>query len=615
MAKEKNESGKFSISLSGSKEILTLYVKEEDFKNTPHDGFFCTDCHSDINKLPHNERLEMVKCYSCHDDAQKALNMSVHSPEGENRTLIPSCSTCHGAHKIYPKSNPESPISLRNQPSLCGSCHSDKEKMEKLGIKIENPVKNYSLSNHRIAIEQGKDNAAVCSSCHDYHNILNSKDERSKINRKNVPETCGRCHDEIKKQFINSIHGKSLKSGVAEAPTCTTCHSEHDIEGPERKGSPVSPTLLAEKTCSPCHSSLTLSKKFGIPSDRIETFKGSFHGLSIKLGDTRVANCASCHGVHDILPSSDPRSAVNKTNLVKTCGKCHPGASDVFVQTPVHLSLAVSESKVLKFIKLFYLYIIVLTLGGMFLHNLLDYIRRYVETLRKIKLLETYERMSASERWQHFALFTSFIVLVVTGFALKFPSSLLGLIFKVIPNGFELRGLVHRIAAVVMILTSLYHLFFIIFTKRGRELVVDMIPKVKDVFDVVDQIKYFLGLRTEPPRFDRFSYIEKAEYLSLIWGTIVMVATGLVLWFKTFFLKYLPEWGFPASEMIHFYEAILATFAIIIWHFYSVFTHTKYPPFNITVLTGKMTKDEVEHYHPIYLEKLEKEEYEKKQDS
>jgi formate dehydrogenase gamma subunit len=611
LSKEKNGGGKTSIEFGGGKEQLTLFVKEEDLKKTPHEGFNCIDCHKDIKEVPHKEILEPVKCGDCHDDVIASLKKSIHFGEGDKGRFLPTCSSCHGAHKIYPKSDKDSSIFVDNQPQMCGSCHSDSEKMREFGIKISNPIKDYSKSNHSLAIQKGNTNSAVCSSCHGSHDILPSTSEKSKTNRKNIPETCGKCHKEISDEFLQSIHGKALLKGVAEVPTCTTCHSEHDIEGPERKGSPVSSTLVAEKTCSPCHSSITLSRKFGIKADRVETFKNSFHGLSMKLGDTRVANCASCHGVHNILPGSDPKSTINKDNLKNTCGKCHPGASETFSQTPVHLSVSSGESKILKFIKVFYIYVIILTLGGMFFHNLLDYIRRYIEALKKIKLFETYERMTLTERWQHFALFTSFIILVITGFALKYPDSILGYPFKIVHSGFELRGIIHRIAALVMIIASIYHLCFLIFTKRGRSLISDMIPKVKDVVDVINQIKYFFGLRNEPPHFDRFSYIEKGEYLALIWGTAVMVLTGLILWFKTFFLKFLPDWGFPASEMIHFYEAILATFSIIIWHFYTVFSHTKFPPYNTTVLTGKMTKDELEHHHPLWLEKIEREEFEK----
>jgi cytochrome b subunit of formate dehydrogenase len=607
MAKEKNSGGSLSDLLAGGKEELTLFVKNDDLKGTPHEGFSCADCHSDIKELPHNEKLSKVNCAQCHDDAESALKKGVHSKDGKNKEMVPGCPQCHGAHKILPKSDPDSPVARKNLLNTCGVCHSDAEKMAKLGVYISNPVKNYSKSNHAKAIAAGNDNGAVCSSCHGYHEILASSDPASPISKKNISKTCGKCHGDVQKEYSESIHGVAADHGVAESPTCTNCHSEHDIEGPENEDSTVNPAYVAERTCAPCHSSVTLSKRFGIPTDRIETFKGSFHGLATKYGDTRVANCASCHGVHNIFPSSDPRSSINPVNLKNTCGKCHPNATDAFAKTKVHLSAPASNSKILFWLRYFYIFLIISTIGGMIGHHFLDYLRRYIETVKKLRLVENYVRMDVSERWQHLALITSFFALVITGFALKYPDSVFSYPFKFIPRGNELRGLLHRIAAVVMIAGSFYHLIYLAATKRGRELVIDMIPKLKDVTDVLHQIGYYFGYRREGAQFDRFSYAEKMEYLALIWGTIVMVATGFILWFKTFFTQYMPDWGYPAAEMIHFYEAVLATLSIIIWHLYAVFTHTKYPPFNTTVFTGKMTKDEIEHQHPAWLDKLERE--------
>jgi hypothetical protein len=95
---------------------------------------------------------------------------------------------------------------------------------------------------------------------------------------------------------------------------------------------------VARFTCAQCHDSLRLTREFDLAGRRSETFLDSYHGLAGKLGSKGVANCASCHGVHNILPSSDPRSTVNKANLKATCGKCHPGASENFAKGAVHLA-------------------------------------------------------------------------------------------------------------------------------------------------------------------------------------------------------------------------------------------------------------------------------------
>jgi cytochrome b subunit of formate dehydrogenase len=108
---------------------------------------------------------------------------------------------------------------------------------------------------------------------------------------------------------------------------------------------------------------------------------------------------------------------------------------------------------------------------------------------------------------------------------------------------------------------------------------------------------YHLRLRKDRPIYPRFDYTEKLEYLALIWGTTVMIATGLVLWFPTLVSRYLPSWAFPVSEVIHFYEAWLAFLAILIWHFYFVFFHPEVYPMNTTWLDGKTTTEHAVHKH------------------
>jgi cytochrome b subunit of formate dehydrogenase len=159
-----------------------------------------------------------------------------------------------------------------------------------------------------------------------------------------------------------------------------------------------------------------------------------------------------------------------------------------------------------------------------------------------------------------------------------------------------------------MIGVGVFHIVYLAATRRGRWFVKDILPTLEDLADFRHQMAYYLGWRKEGAKFGRFTYGEKVEYLALIWGTIVMVATGFVLWFKTWFARFLPAWGFPAAEMVHFYEAVLAFTTIIIWHLYAVFSHTESPPYNPTWLTGRMTRRDLEHYHNRQLVEMERRE-------
>ncbi len=588
-----------------AKEGLTLQVTKDALKGSVHEGLSCTDCHTGIQELPHGDKLPPPSC-DCHSDLQAELKEGVHAPSGPASALVPRCADCHGAHQIRGKSDPASSIYPANIPSTCGACHGNTEAMKALGVRQSNPLENFLKSDHWKSIEGGVTRkAATCADCHGAHKVLSATDPKSPVYKTNVPATCGKCHRGIEEKYLESVHGKALEEGHMEAPSCTDCHGEHDIEKASRSTSRVNGANLATVTCGECHSSVRMAKRFSLPQGMVKSYQASFHGLATKYGDTAVANCGSCHGAHDILPSSDPKSSINPKNLQATCGKCHPGAGATFAQTPIHLKVTASDSPVLYWLQRFYIILIILTLGGMALHNLLDYIRHYKETLKKLRPVAVYLRMTKSERIQHVCLLTSFLTLVVTGFALKWPDSVWAFPFQVLPGGFEARGVLHRIAAVVMVADSLYHVAYLLATRRGRRFMRDMIPTLQDVKDLVIQIGFYIGYRDRGARFPRFSYAEKAEYLALVWGTAVMVATGFVLWFKTFFARFLPDWGYSAAEMVHFYEAGLAFGAIVIWHFYAVFSHTEKAPYNPTWITGQLTRHEMERYHPRELEELQ----------
>lgn len=221
-------------------------------------------------------------------------------------------------------------------------------------------------------------------------------------------------------------------------------------------------------------------------------------------------------------------------------------------------------------------------------------------------------RMTLNERIQHFLLLSSFIVLVITGFGLVFPESFwVKWIVSIIgENAFELRGDVHRVASVVLILVGVYHIFYILFTKRGKKLFKDMLPAKKDLSDLRKSFRYFVSKSGEKPRYGRFSYVEKMEYWAVFWGTVIMGITGLVRWFENIFLPIINVSGMDIAIAIHYYEAILATLAIVVWHFYFVFINPDVFPMNKAWLTGYVSRKVMEEEHPLELEEIEKSEQE-----
>ena len=126
----------------------------------------------------------------------------------------------------------------------------------------------------------------------------------------------------------------------------------------------------------------------------------------------------------------------------------------------------------------------------------------------------------------------------------------------------------------------------------------------KDVSDARDAFRFYLGYSEIRPMFGRFTYAEKMEYWALIWGMFVMGATGLMAWFKV--LVPVPGWWIDVAITIHWYEAILATLAIVVWHLYGVIFDPDAYPMNWAWFDGKMSIEHYEHEHPLDLLAIEK---------
>jgi formate dehydrogenase gamma subunit len=364
-----------------------------------------------------------------------------------------------------------------------------------------------------------------------------------------------------------------------------------------------SPLQIAAELCSRCHASEKLNTKYNLPADRVKTFFESYHGLAAQYGSTLAANCASCHGVHRILPSADPRSTIHSSHLVETCGKCHPGATDNFAQSKIHVDLAAANGgsalgeQVNWWVRRIYLGLIVVVIGGMLLHNGLAFARKLAARCRQADL--TIHRMNLSQRLQHLVLAVSFIVLAITGFALRFPDSWVA---RLLGSSEPIRRWAHRIAGVLLLAAGVYHLVYLLGTRDGRRLLKDFWPRKKDLTDAAHSAGYLIGRRTVRPRIGRFGYAEKLEYWAVVWGTIIMGATGLMIWFKMDVTRWLPRWVVDVALTIHYYEAILACLAIIVWHFYHVIFDPDVYPLNWACWNGKVSRHWQQEEHALDLQ-------------
>ena len=551
---------------------VSLSVEKEGFDQSIHRAFECTTCHSDILQVPHKRELKPVQCATCHSASVKAYTESIHGKaRAQGFMEPPTCTSCHGdIHKLVARTEPGSPVNPKNIAKTCAVCHANSELAKKFRIPVVQPVEAYLQSAHARAVAAGK-GGAVCTNCHGAHNILPGNDPASQISQAKVPETCGACHTDVLANYRRSIHGEAAARGVRDAPVCTDCHGEHRILARNEPNSPVFAANVAGETCGRCHGSTRLNEKYGLPLGKVATFKDSYHGLALRTGQITAANCASCHGVHDIRPAADPRSHVNKANLPKTCGKCHPGAGTQFALGPVHVLPSSSSSPAVYWIRFIYLWLIFVTVGFMALHNCIDFLHK-ARTERPVfeKSASAGERMTKALRWQHGLVIVSFVLLVYTGFALKFPEGWWATPLLQWEAQVGLRGLLHRIAAVTLLGSLFWHFLALAMNPSLRAKLRGLKFHLKDFSDFYRFQLYNLGLSRRKPHFGKFSYIEKVEYWAFMWGMLLMSATGFILWFENFTLSFLPKWISDVATTIHFYEAVLATLAILVWHFYWV---------------------------------------------
>ena len=577
---------------------VSVYVDQAQHEASIHGKNRCTSCHADIVEVPHPDGFtpKPVACSNCH-----RLESSIYLASDHGRAVhqgveeAASCKDCHGStHALLNSRDPASPVNRVNLAKTCGRCHANTAEMRRFNLRQDNPVVSYETSVHGLALMQkGALNSATCTDCHGSHDLHKSTNESSKLFWRTVPATCGKCHENVQRTYTLSIHGKAVAQGIRDAPVCTDCHGEHSIASVRLPSSRVS-SANVPGTCAQCHAAMRIITQYGLPPDVMSTYTQSFHGLALQGGNATVADCSSCHGAHDILPSSDPQSKVNKSQLPQTCGKCHPGigtrlGAEFFkVHAPAAGRQGEQQSWLVNLVTLIYIVLIVVTIGGMALFITIDYLKKARDHTRAVKadpLAET--RLTPWLRHQHTVLMILFIALVYTGFVHRFPDAFFSWPFKAVSGGSELRALLHRIFGWAFVGLFVFHVGALVGTRAGRGYARALWFRWLDVKDALGILAYNLGLRRERPPARRWNYAEKAEYWALVWGSVVMVVTGIMLVYSEALVRMWPKVVQDLAKVFHFYEAVLATLAIVVWHAYwTVYDPHEYP-MNPAWLIGK----------------------------
>jgi formate dehydrogenase gamma subunit len=212
-------------------------------------------------------------------------------------------------------------------------------------------------------------------------------------------------------------------------------------------------------------------------------------------------------------------------------------------------------------------------------------------------------RFDLTQRIQHLLLIVSFTTLAITGLLqLLVRSSWAQQIMHILGDIDGVRR-IHHVAGVLLLFVLFYHVVSIVWDiVAGRS--VRMLPRLQDVKDAIHSVNYLLGRRTESPKYDRFDFKQKMEYWALIWGTFLMVATGLILMFPQVITQFVPGVVVYAAKAAHGLEALLAIVSIITWHMYSTHFAEGMWPLDPTIFSGKISRERMLKEHPLEYERL-----------
>lgn len=605
---------------------VSLHVDMESYAKSVHADWACIDCHTDIVEVPHAEELETAACADCHDDIAEVYNKSIHGAlavSGNQDTA--TCGDCHGHHDIIEVDDIHSPVFKMNLARTCASCHDNPGITEEYRIRFPDALGHYQESIHGKALmKYGLIVAPSCNDCHGIHDIKRAVDKDSMIHHSRIDDTCGQCHVGVADTYADSVHGQHLEDVGKRVAVCSDCHTAHDIELP---GTAHFKKVSDEK-CGACHQ------------DRLEKYHETYHGKAMELGAAHrapeVAACYDCHGHHNILSMESENCSLAPAHIVETCAKCHPGANQNFAGYAAHADHNDKEN----YPNLYYAFIFMTTLlvsvfiifgihtafwlvRSIFLY--LNDSKTFHETKFEVqKDDEWFTRFVPFEKFLHFLVVTSFLLLVVTGMPLKFYYTEWAQTLFSIIGGVDVARSLHHFGALITFLYFGLHVFErAIAMFKGRRKLLDpktgklswrqfkmivfgpdsMVPSMADVRDFIAHQKWFFG-KGEKPQFDRWTYWEKFDYLAVFWGVFIIGLSGMVLWFPIFFTKFLPGCAINVAQLVHSDEALLAAGFIFTFHFFNTHFRLEKLPMDTVIFSGRISKAEMLHERKRWYDRL-----------
>jgi len=544
----------------------------------------CLDCHADLD--------EDEEEYAFPDGSVITFSVDADEHRASVHGRVLACVSCHEDYADeHPDFEPGSAQEHRRARSeLCASCHEE--------LVCGHP--------------EDEEDGPLCVDCHSAHSDRSFEEFPSVVIAR-----CGGCHDAELEEYQAGGHAEagSASDPNPDMPRCFTCHPVHE----KAEGAELPLIARVTKLCIDCHSSSRLVLEYDLGSHVVTSYMEDFHGMTFQhlLADVddahrqEIMTCATCHGPHAVGP-------VEKERLAEVCLDCHEEASAGFTGAWLGHELIGPGNAILVWaVQLGYGVLIPLMLVGL-ITIILVQLQHHFRTRRGatdsesgkeearqagMRLSGTVVRFSRVDRAEHVLVMILFSMLVATGIPQSYPQSNLASAFVDFWGGIAWTRLIHRTCGFVFAALMAAHVVRGIVGTIRRHRHPEILPTATDFRHIFEDLRHHLGMGPAP-RFDKFDYGEKFEYMGLFLGGCLIAGTGFLLVFPEFATTYLPGVVLTAARVAHGYEATLAVLVIVVWHLWGVALRPGVFPCDTSIFTGRMDVERLREEHHLWYDRL-----------